>query len=214
MKLWSGVLSPFSAKVRIVLAEKGLGHEILEVPWSRQRLWGPKPAELLAVSPRGEVPVLIDGDLAVRDSTVINEYLEERYPEPALMPRDPADRARCRQLEDDADHAMKGPVTALVQEVFRKPDASSRDAERVAAAVQELSRYYAGLDKELAGSGYLCGAFSVADVAAFMVAGFAAALSAPPPAEHARLGSWFARVGARPSVAAEFQQMMRAAAVA
>ena len=90
MQLWSGVLSPFSAKVRVVLAEKGLSAEILEVPWSRKTLWGPKPAEFLAVSPLGKVPVLLDGDLAIYDSTVIDEYLEEQYPELPLMPAEPA----------------------------------------------------------------------------------------------------------------------------
>ncbi|MDA1075122.1 MAG: glutathione S-transferase N-terminal domain-containing protein [Proteobacteria bacterium] len=68
MYLWSGTLSPFSAKVRIVLAEKGLPIEIREVPWSRQNKWHPKPKAFLDVSPRGEVPVLVDGGLAVFDS--------------------------------------------------------------------------------------------------------------------------------------------------
>jgi glutathione S-transferase len=99
MKLWSGVLSPFSAKVRIALAEKGLPYETLEIGWNRQTLWGPKPPEFLAVSPRGKVPVLIDGGATLYDSTIINEYLEDRYPKPALFPADPVARGRCRQLE-------------------------------------------------------------------------------------------------------------------
>ena len=93
MKLWSGVLSPFSAKVRIALAEKKLGYETLVVPWSRKTLWGPKPPEFLAVSPHGQVPVLIDGDVTVFDSTVICEYLEDRYPKPPLLPAGPEARA-------------------------------------------------------------------------------------------------------------------------
>jgi glutathione S-transferase len=95
MKLWSGLLSPFSAKVRIVLAEKDLPVEIMPIPWSRQTLWGPKPSEFVAVSPRGQVPVLIDGDVVVYDSTVICEYLEDRYPSPPLSspPTPPAGRA-------------------------------------------------------------------------------------------------------------------------
>ncbi len=95
MQLWSGVLSPFSAKVRIALAEKGLRYETREIPWSRKNLWGPKPPEFLAVSPYGKVPVLIDGSVTVFDSTVICEYLEDRYPKPALFP---AERRRTRAL--------------------------------------------------------------------------------------------------------------------
>src|SRR5439155_1558254 len=92
MKLWSGVLSPFSAKVRIALAEKKLGYETLVVPWSRKTLWGPKPPEFLAVSRHGQVPVLIDGEVAVFDSTVSCEYLEDRYPKPPLRPAGPGAR--------------------------------------------------------------------------------------------------------------------------
>ena len=214
MQLWSGVLSPFSAKVRIALAEKGLDYEVLEVPWSRETLWGPKPPEFLAVSPRGEVPVLLDGELSLYDSTVIGEYLEERYPEPPLMPGDPLERARCRQLEDEADEAMKLHVTPLVRELFTRRDAPERDAAAVAAGSEGVRRYYAGLEKRLAGREYLCGAFGLADVAAFMVLAFASAMGVAPGDEHARLRAWFERVRGRPSVAAEFEAMTRAAASA
>ena len=173
MKLWSGVLSPFSAKVRIALAEKQLPYETLQVPWSRKTLWGPKPPEFLVVSPRGQIPVLIDGDVTVHDSTVICEYLEDRYPEPPLFPREAAGRARCRQLEDEADFAMMQEVVPLVQELFTKTDDAGRDMARVAAASEALQRRYDALEKELAGREYLCGAFTVADIATFMVLGVA-----------------------------------------
>ncbi len=212
MKLWSGVLSPFSAKIRIALAEKGLAYESLSIPWSRQNLWGPKPPEFLAVSPRGKVPVLIDGDATVYDSTVIAEYLEDRYPKPALMPADPAGRARCRQLEDEADTAMSDEVTPLVQELFTKRDEATRDMKRVAAATEALRLRYATLEKELAGRDYLCGAFSLADIATFMVVGFASTLGVAPGDAHPTLARWFQRVLARPCVGREFEAMTKAAA--
>lgn len=212
MKLWSGVLSPFSAKVRIVLAEKGLEYETLEIPWSRTTLWGPKPPEFLAVSPRGEVPVLVDGDLAIYDSTVINEYLEERHPRPSLLPADPADRARCRQLEDEADETMKLQVTPLVQELFTQRDEAARDAKRVAAASEAVRARYDALDRHLAGREYLCGGFSLADVATFMAVGFASAMGVAPGEDHAHLRAWVARVQSRPSVATVFEAMTRGAA--
>ena len=138
MKLWSGVLSPFSTKVRIVLAEKGLEYETLQIPWTRQTLWGPKPPEFLAVSPHGKVPVLIDGEATVYDSTVIAEYLEDRYPEPSLFPANAVARARCRQLEDEADTAMVEEVTPLVQELFTQRDETARDHARLRAAIAAL----------------------------------------------------------------------------
>lgn len=212
MQLWSGVLSPFSAKVRIALGEKGLRYETRVIPWSRKTLWGPKPAEFLAVSPHGKVPVLIDGPVTAYDSTVICEYLEDRYPRPPLFPAEAPERARCRQLEDEADFAMSEEVTPLVQELFTKTDAASRDMERVARAAEALQRRYQVLDGALAGREYLCGAFTVADIATFMVVGFASTLGSAPGNVHENLRGWFERVRARPCVAREFETMMAAAA--
>jgi glutathione S-transferase len=212
MKLWSGVLSPFSAKVRIALAEKKLDYETLVVPWSRKTLWGPKPPEFLAVSPRGQVPVLIDGDVTVFDSTVICEYLEDRYPKPPLLPDRPDARAGCRQLEDEADFAMGQEVTPLVQELFTKTDDASRDMARVANASEALRRRYDALEKQLTGREYLCGTFSVADIATFMVVGFASTFGVAPSDGHKSLRAWADRVRARPSLGREFEAMTRAAA--
>jgi glutathione S-transferase len=212
MKLWSGPLSPFSAKVRIALAEKKLDCELLDIPWSRKTLWGPKPPEFLAVSPHGRVPVLIDGDVAVYDSTVICEYLEDRFPKPPLFPAGAAGRARCRQLEDEADTSMTQDVTALVQELFTKTDDATRDMARVAAAVENLKRRWDALEKELTGRQYLCDVFSVADIATFMVVGFATTLGTAPEDRHGNLRAWVDRVRARPAVGREFDAMMQAAA--
>src|SRR5262249_4110623 len=148
MKLWSGVLSPFSTKVRIALAEKGLEYEMLQIPWTRQTLWGPKRPEFLAVSPRGRVPGLTDGEATVYDSTVIAEYLEDRYPDPSLFPADAVARARCRQLEDEADTAMVEEVTPLVQELFTKRDDTARDQARVGVAMGALQHRYARVEPE------------------------------------------------------------------
>jgi len=212
MKLWSGPLSPFSAKVRIALAEKKLDCEIMDIPWSRRTLWGPKPPEFLAVSPHGKVPVLIDGDVVVYDSTVICEYLEDRCPKPPLFPADAAGRARCRQLEDEADTVMSQDVTALVQEIFTKTDDATRDMARVATAIENLKRRWDVLEKELAGRQYLCGTFTVADIATFMVAGFATNFGAGPEERHENLRAWADRVRARPAVGREFGAMVQAAA--
>src|SRR5262245_12524804 len=214
MKLWHGLLSPFSAKVRIALAEKNLMYESHEVPWSRATLWGPKPPEFLALSPRSQVPVLLDGDLVVHDSTVICEYLEDRYPERPLLPRGAMARARCRVLEDEADFAMVQEVTPLVQELFTKTADASRDMGRVATAIEALRHRYDVLDRELANREYLADGFSVADIATFMVAMVASTLGTPPAEGHRHLQAWLARVRERPMVAREFERMTAAAAAA
>jgi len=164
------------------------------------------------VSPHGRVPVLIDGDVVVYDSTVICEYLEDRHPKPPLYPEGAAGRARCRQLEDEADTSMSQDVTALVQELFTKTDDATRDMARVAAAMENLGRRWDALEKELAGRQYLCDAFSVADIATFMVVGFATTLGAAPQERHESLRAWTDRVRARPAVGREFDAMMQAAA--
>ena len=203
MKLWSGLLSPFSAKVRIALAEKGLEYETLEIPWSRKTLWGPKPPDFLEVSPYGKVPVLLDGDSVIYDSTVIIEYLEDRYPTPPLFPADPKERARCRQLEDEADTAMNIEVTPLVQELFTKTVEADRDQERVTTATRATHDRFARLDQEIGEREFLCGAFTVADIATFMAVGFAAARGSwphpTPPRRGCRPGSGLRRRSPRSS---------------
>jgi glutathione S-transferase len=212
MKLWSGVLSPFSTKVRIALAEKSLRYDTLEIPWKRETLWGPKPPEFLAVSPRGKVPVLIDGEATVYDSTIIVEYLEDRYPKPPLFPTGAVARARCRQLEDEADTAMVEEVTPLVQELFTQRDEAARNQGRVTAVREALRRRYTTLERELAGREYLCGAFTVADIATFMVVGFASSLGVAAGESEPALTQWFQRMLARPCVAREFEAVTKAAA--
>jgi glutathione S-transferase len=212
MLLWSGKLSPFSAKVRIALAEKDLSYDTREIPWSRRTLWGPKPPEFLAVSPLGKVPVLVDDGVTVYDSTLICEYLEERYPKPPLFPTGTADRARCRRLEDEADFAMTEHVTPLVQELFTKSDDATRDMARVTNATAALERRYDALEAELAGREYLCDVFTVADIATFMVLGFASTLGTAPGPRHPRLQQWVDRVRSRRCVSSEFDALMAAAA--
>src|SRR5438552_16500410 len=120
-KLYSGPLSLFTGKVRVALDEKALAHEIVSVPFGRAMGYQPKHPDVLALNPKAQVPVLVDGDLALYDSTVILEYLEDRYPSPPLYPRDVAERARCRQAEAAADEILFPSVFELITEVFYKP---------------------------------------------------------------------------------------------
>ena len=208
MQLWSGVLSNNAAKVRIVLAEKGIDVEIHEVPWTKESLWEPKPAEFLAVSPRGEVPVLIDDGFVVHDSTVINEYLEERYPEPALFPADTRTRAECRIWEDEGDFNQKH-VAVLISDFFLgEPEAPLTPAAR--EAIDALGEFYKRLDSQLDGREYLCGGFSVADISVFMTLAFAVTLGAEITQEN--LEAWYERMMARPVIAREYQAILAAAA--
>ncbi len=104
--LYSGPLSLFSWKVEIALREKGLRFERVMVPFNQTTGYDPKHPEVLALNPKGQVPVLSDAGLVLYDSTVIIEYLDEAYPEIPLYPGSPAERAQCRLDELFADEIL------------------------------------------------------------------------------------------------------------
>src|SRR6185503_18947805 len=142
---------------------KGLEYELVSVPFSRANGYQPKHPDVLAVNPKGQVPVLVDGDLSLFDSTIILEYLEDRYPTPALYTAEPAERARCRQLEAAADEILFPRVFELIGEVFYKASPAERDEARVAKAYAGIAAHFDGLEERLGKRSYLCGDFSVAD---------------------------------------------------
>jgi glutathione S-transferase len=114
MKLYSGPLSLFSRKVEIALREKGLPFDRQMVAFSQERGYSPKHPDVLAVNPKCQVPVLVDGELSLYDSTIILEYLEDAYPHPPLYPAPAPLRARCRQLELYADEVMLTSLQAFM----------------------------------------------------------------------------------------------------
>jgi len=209
VKLYSGPLSLFTAKVRIALDEKALGYERIEVGWSPERRYEPHHPVVVALNPKRQVPVLVDGDLVVYDSTLILEYLEERHPELPLFPLDLAGRVRCRQLEAAADEMLFPPLWDLIEESFYPAASGTRDARRLDAARARLAALYGGLEKELTGRAYLCESFSVADIASFVMVQAASSLGAPPAGEHTALHGWLQRTGARPAVRREIDAMNR-----
>ena len=100
MKFYSGPLSMFGAKAEIALREKGIPFELEMVPFEMKTLYEPKHPEVVRINPKRQVPVLIDGDLELFDSTQIFEYLETLKRDPALWPAEPRARARARFYEE------------------------------------------------------------------------------------------------------------------
>jgi stringent starvation protein A len=90
MILYSGNACPFSHRCRIVLYEKGMDFEIKNIDLQE------KPDEVAAMNPYSQVPILVERDLTLYESNIINEYIDERFPHPQLMPADPVMRARAR----------------------------------------------------------------------------------------------------------------------
>jgi glutathione S-transferase len=198
IKLYDFLPCPFGQKVRIVLAEKGLSYELVEVDITKGENRRP---EFLRLNPYGRVPVLIDEDTTVYDSTIINEYLEDEYPEPPVLPAvgSSALRARARLFEDFADTSFTPQVGQLMLEMA-KPDAE-RDPERVQRLHQSLGRVLDYLNHELQGQQFLASEFSIADI------GFAPrlfvlqALGIEAGQNRGNVEAWMNRLLERPSIA-------------
>jgi glutathione S-transferase len=203
MKLYSGPLSLFARKVEIALGEKGLAFEREMVPFTQAKGYSPKHPTVLAANPKAQVPVLVDGDLTLFDSTVIAEYLEEAYPERPLFPREPKARARCRLLELYGDEILFAPVLKIgyrTEPPHPDPKVQAiREEEGRQADAAILARYTA-LQTELGDKEYFCGAFSVADIGIFMTTLFAIRRKGPGLDGHPGLRAWYARMRARPAV--------------
>ena len=100
MKLYSNSIDPFSHRCRIVLFEKGMDFEVIDVDLTN------KPEDLSILSPYSDSPVLEERDLILTDPNIINEYIDERFPHPQLMPADPVMRARARLFLKDMESEL------------------------------------------------------------------------------------------------------------
>ena len=202
--LYSGPLSMFGAKAQIAAMEKGLDFDLVMVPFDFHRLYAPKHPEVLRINPRGQVPVLVDGDVEIFDSTQIFEYLEDLQPEPPLWPRDRAGRARARLLELQSDEVY----FPFVIQLMRLQDALAGEPART--AIEGARASSARMEELLADSEWLAGdALTYADIAFYLASFFGERLGAPWPAEFERLHAWRQRMTARPAVRAVIGPMAR-----
>jgi glutathione S-transferase len=206
-RILSGPLSMFGAKVQIAALEKGIPFELTMVPFIAGDAYEPKHPDVLRVNPvKQQVPVLIDGDVELFDSTQIFEYLEDRYPPPAslaLWPSGAADRARARQLEQKSDEVFFPNVIKLfgLQEAMQSAPA--------VAACAACARFYEEMEGLLATREYLAGPYTFADIAFYMAYVFADRKGAGMTDATPRLLAWRDRVGERPAVRAVVDPMMQ-----
>ena len=129
MTLYSGATDLHSHCVRIVLAEKGVPYEVINVDQKS------KPEDLLELNPYGSIPTLVDRELALYESSIITEYLDERFPHPPLMPVYPVARAKARLII----HRFDLEWSPLIRKLETCPISETR------AAAKELSGYLAQL---------------------------------------------------------------------
>jgi len=198
IKLYTFPPSTNSRKVRIALLEKGLEFERINIDLSKREQ---KNSDYLKIHPFGQVPALDDEGFIIYDSTVINEYLEDEYPYPSLMPKDSEGRARARLMEDFRDTHFNPYFVHLIQEM-RKPE-GERDAQRIDNARAEITRAFDRIESELYGNEYLAGPFSLADIAFMSNIELLDRFAIPVDGnKYKNTVAWIARLKARPSFAA------------
>jgi glutathione S-transferase len=198
LTLYDTPLSPFAQKVKIALAEKGLEFETRPVSFADP------PPELARLNPRAEIPILVDRgdeeDAAVWDSTIILDYLEDRYPEPSLWPESPAERARVRELEEVCDTQFDAVNWGIYEVTYFKRAGGEEAAVLLDAARRQLWGLYTYLERQLDGREWLNGdAFGRGDLAAqpFVSASWA---MFHKTADDSPLSRWLARCRERPSI--------------
>lgn len=192
--LFSGPLSMFGAKAQIAALEKGVVFDLVMVPFDFHALYTPKHPEVLRVNPKRQVPVLVEGDLEIFDSTQIFEYLEDLQPDPPLWPRERRERARARLLEHQSDGVYFPHVIRLMGLQDKLGD------EAALSAIAAAHAYCAGMERQLAGREFLAGTYSYADIAFYMAALFGERQGAPLTRATPRLLAWRDRMTQRPAV--------------
>lgn len=195
IKLYDFPQSPNCQKVKLVLAEKELSYETVFVDLMNN---AQRSADFLRLNPYGKVPVLIDEDEVIYDSTIINEYLDDEYPHPPLMPTGSDERARARLFEDFADNSFIPQSNVLATELSKAAD--QIDQERIQRYRSDLVRVLEFLDSHLEGKEYLVQEFSLADVAFAPRLLVLAPLGVTVPESLTNVMAWIERLGQRPSV--------------
>jgi glutathione S-transferase len=195
IKLYDAVPSSNSDRVKIALHEKGLPYDRETLVLARK---DQKRPEFLKLNPYGKVPVIDDGGRVLFESCIINEYLEEKYPTPSLMPKDPYLRGRGRVLVDYALNYMHEPYWALRGEMLQAV------SERNAAVIEEKHRSLRDLmqylEADLGDKPYFLGELSLTDIAIVPRALRMETYGALPASSLPRLNAWLERMKARPSV--------------
>ncbi|MBL8782716.1 MAG: glutathione S-transferase family protein [Alphaproteobacteria bacterium] len=196
--LYEHPLSPYAQKCKIALYEKGVPFEV-KMPTAIGS--GHADDDFIKANPRAEVPALIDGDFAIFDSTIILEYIEDRFPEPRLMPRDPKGRARARMIEDAMDTHYE-PINWGLGEIRWFKRAEGERARVIEARAASQARdFYAWLERHLGDRQWFGGdQFGWADVAVIPYVNGSTGLGVGP-SPTSKLGQWQAGANARPSVA-------------
>jgi len=209
MKLYNMNLSNFATKSRIAIYDKGLDIEMAAIPGGN-----PKSPEFLKINPLGKTPALDADGMIVAESEIINEYLEEKFPNPPLLPKTPEERAHVRTFTRFHDLYLEPPLRAL----FGQLNPKTRDEKIVNERLTEFNQRLDQLEAMLAASGFAAGPeFTLADCALaptmFFATNMLPGFGAKPALEgRPKLEAWWKHVQTRPSVKKALAEMSEALA--
>jgi glutathione S-transferase len=208
MKLYQTNLSNYATKNRIAIYDKGLKIEFIEPPG------GLHSPEYQKINPLDKIPCLDADGVMIPESEVINEYLEDKFPDKPLLPKSPEARARVRVFTRFHDLYLEPPIRAL----FGQMNPKSRDDKVVNEKLTEVNKRLDELEKMLGENGFAAGSeFSLADCALAPTMFFCNVLlpsfGAKPPMEgHPKLTAWWNHVQTRPSAKKGLGEMQEALA--
>ena len=197
IKLYDFKSSPNCQRVKVVLAEKNLPYEIVPIDL---RSHEQKTPSYLKLNPYGKVPVLTDDATVLYESLIINEYLDEKYPNPSLMPKEPGKKARARILIDYGMAHFDSPYQKLRMELTKEPKDQNQDV--IASAKGDLKKLLQRLEDEIGDQQYLMGDFSLVDADLLPRFTRLEGFGVLPDPSLPRLGKYMERMKARPSVKA------------
>ena len=193
--LYDASPSANSDRVKIVLHEKGLAYQRVTLDLAKKEQ---KRAEFLKLNPYGKVPVINDNGKVLFESCIINEYLDEQYPQPELMPKDPYLRGRGRILVDYGLRYMHEPYWALRGEMLKQE--TERDQTVIDEKRRDLRELMHYLEEALGDKPYFLGELSLTDIdllGRFIRFDDYGAL---PDPSLPRLNDWLQKMKQRPSV--------------
>jgi glutathione S-transferase/RNA polymerase-associated protein len=199
LKLYDHPFSPYAQKVKIALREKGV---VFAAPLPQGIGVGGAQGEFVQANPRAEVPTLIDGDVQLFDSTIILEYIEDKWPNPPLLPASAAERARVRMLEEVMDTHYEAINWGLGEiRAFKRATGEQSDAIEAKAAAQTQG-YFRWLERQLGDRPWFNGeTFGWGDLCVVPYLNGSHGHGHHVPAG-TRLADWMVRVNQRPSVQA------------
>jgi len=205
MKLYNMNLSNFATKSRIVVYDKDANVELVPIPGGNM-----KSPEYLRINPLGKVPCLDADGVIIPESEIINEYLEEKFPSPPLLPKSPEEKARVRLYTRFHDLYLDPPLRAL----FAHLNPKSRDDKVVNEKLTELQGRIDQLENMLAAPGNFAAGpeFTLADCAlaptTFFLVNMRPGFGAKAPTEgRPKLAAWWNKVQERPSVKKALAEM-------